>query len=154
MLKERLDRDLKEAMRARDQARLRTIRSLRAALTEKEIDQRQGGEATLSEEQELAVAQKQAKQRRDAIEQYEQAGRDDLAAKEQEELDIIESYLPEQLSEAEIREELEGIIAETGAQSPQDMGRVMGAAMQRLRGRADGRQVQELARELLAAKAS
>ncbi|RMF59367.1 MAG: GatB/YqeY domain-containing protein, partial [Bacteroidetes bacterium] len=87
-LKERLTQDLKDAMRNRDAVRLRTIRSLRAALLEKEIEERSGGEATLTEEQELAVLQKQAKQRRDAIEQYEQAGREDLAEKEREELAV------------------------------------------------------------------
>ncbi|GIV59816.1 GatB/YqeY domain-containing protein [Rhodocaloribacter litoris] len=153
-LKERLSEDLKEAMRTKDAVRLRTIRSLRAALLEKEIEERTGGEATLTEEQELAVLQKQAKQRRDAIEQYEQAGREDLAAKEREELAVIETYLPEQLGEAEIRTVLQQVIAETGATSVRDLGRVMGTAMARLRGRADGRQVQALARALLSEPAS
>lgn len=148
-LKERLTQDLKDAMRNRDAVRLRTIRSLRAALLEKEIEERSGGEATLTEEQELAVLQKQAKQRRDAIEQYEQAGREDLAEKEREELAVITSYLPRPLSEEEIREVLLEIIRETGASSPRDMGKVMGPAMSRLRGRADGRTVQALARTLL-----
>ncbi len=148
-LKERLTQDLKDAMRNRDAVRLRTIRSLRAALLEKEIEERTGGEATLTEEQELAVLQKQAKQRRDAIEQYEQAGREDLAEKEREELAVITSYLPRPLSEEEIREVLLEIIRETGASSPRDMGKVMGPAMSRLRGRADGRTVQALARTLL-----
>lgn len=150
MLKERLNEDLKAAMRARDEVRLRTIRSLRAALTEREIELRPGGTNELTEEQELAVVQKQAKQRRDAIEQYEAAGRDDLARREHEELAIIESYLPRQLGDDEIRTIVRDVIAETGASSARDMGKVMGAVMGRLRGRADGRRVQEITRALLA----
>lgn len=149
MLKDKLSSDLKEAMRARDEVRLRTIRSLRAALMEKEIELRQGGEATLSEDQEIGVVQKQAKQRRDSIEQYEQADRADLKQKEEEELAVIEDYLPRQLDEDEVRKVLHEVIAATGAVSPRDMGKVMGAAMERVRGLADGRRVQQIATELL-----
>ncbi|MEX0822647.1 MAG: GatB/YqeY domain-containing protein [Rhodothermales bacterium] len=149
MLKEQLADDLKSAMRAKDAVRLRTIRALRAALMEKEIEQRQGGSATLTEDQELAVLQKQAKQRRDAIEQYEDAGRDDLKEKEEEELVIIEEYLPRQLTEDEVRGVVREVIETTGAESKADMGKVMGAAMGRLRGRADGSMVQRVAVELL-----
>ncbi len=148
-LAEQLTTDLKDAMRAKDPVRLRTIRSLRAALKEKEIEMRQGGVATLTEEDSLAVVQKQAKQRRDAIAQYEAAGREDLAQKEREELAVIESYLPKQLSDDEIRTVVDGIIAATGAASMSDMGKVMGPAMQQLRGRADGRRVQEIVRARL-----
>lgn len=149
MIKDKLNDELKAAMRAKDAVRLRTIRALRAALLEKEIEERSGGEATLTEEQEMAVIQKQAKQRRDAIAQYEEAGREDLAAKEREELEIIETYLPEQLDDDAIRTVLHEVIAATGAASMQDMGRVMGAAMQRLKGRANGRRINEIARSLL-----
>ena len=152
MLKEKLQSDLKEAMRAKDPVRLRTIRSLRAALLDREIAEREGGEAELSDEQQLAVIQKQAKQRRDAIVQYEEAGRDDLAATEREELAIIAEYLPEQASDEEIRKVLHEIIAAVGAATMQDMGRVMGAAMQRLKGRADGRRINSIVRELLSGK--
>jgi uncharacterized protein YqeY len=148
-MKEQLSEDLKAAMRARDAVRLRTIRSLRAALLEKEIEEREGGEAELTEQQELAVLHKQAKQRRDAMEQYEAAGREDLAEKEREELAIIKTYLPEQLDDDGIRSVVNEIIEETGASSMKDMGRVMGPAMQRLRGRADGRRVNEIVRERL-----
>lgn len=150
MIRDRLAEELKAAMRERNDVRLRTIRALRAALTEREIEKRQGGEAVLTEEDELAVLQKQAKQRRDAIEQFEAAGREDLAEREREELAVIESYLPRQLSDAEIEAEVEAVIAETGATSARDMGKVMGAAMARLRGRADGRRVQEIVRARLA----
>ncbi|WP_457653789.1 GatB/YqeY domain-containing protein [Rhodocaloribacter sp.] len=152
-LKERLAEELKAAMRAKDAVRLRTIRSLRAALMEREIAERHGGEAVLTEEQELAVVQKQAKQRRDAIEQYEQAGREDLAAKEREELEVLKDYLPRQLDESEVRTVVERIIAETGASSPREMGKVMGLAMKELRGKADGRMVQAVARALLSGEA-
>lgn len=149
MLKDKLAEDLKSAMRAKDEVRLRTIRSLRAALMEKEIELRKGGEASLSEEQELAVLQKQAKQRRDAIEQYEEAGRQDLSEKERDELDVIEEYLPRQLSDKEIRQVIQDVISSTGAESRADMGKVMGASMARLRGRAEGRKVQQIAQDLL-----
>ncbi|WP_054684919.1 GatB/YqeY domain-containing protein [Rhodothermus marinus] len=148
-LKEKLTEDLKAAMRARDEARLRTIRALRAALMEREIAERKGGEATLTPEQELEVLQKEAKRRREAIEQFRAAGREDLVQKEEEELKIIEEYLPRQLSDDEIRAVLEEIIEAVGAQSMRDMGRVMKEAMARMRGQADGRRVSELARELL-----
>ena len=149
MLKEKLQRDLKDAMRAKDKVRMMTVRSLKSAILEKEIEEREGGEATLTEEQELAVLQKQAKQRRDAAEQYDEAGRDDLAEREREELAIISEYLPAQLSDDEIRSALHEIIAGMGNPSPQLMGQVMGEAMRQLRGKADGRRVQAIARELL-----
>lgn len=149
MLKEKLERDLKDAMRAKDKVRMMTVRLLKSAILEKEIEEREGGEATLTEEQELAVLQKQAKQRRDAAEQYDEAGRDDLAEREREELAIISEYLPAQLSDDEIRSALHEIIAGMGNPSPQLMGQVMGEAMRQLRGKADGRRVQAIARELL-----
>ncbi|MDQ7040619.1 MAG: GatB/YqeY domain-containing protein [Rhodothermus sp.] len=153
-LKERLTEDLKAAMRARDAVRLRTIRALRAALMEREIAERKGGKATLTPEQELEVLQKEAKRRREAIEQFRAAGRDDLVQKETEELKVIEAYLPRQLSDEEIRNVLEEIIVSVGARSVRDMGRVMKEAMARMRGQADGRRVSELARELLTQRES
>lgn len=152
MLKERLSGDLKEAMRARDEVRLRTIRSLRAAMLEKEIELRGSGAGELTEEQEVGVIQKQAKQRRDSIEQYEKADRPDLKQKEEEELAIIEEYLPKQLGDDEVRKVLHEVIAATGAASPRDIGKVMGAAMERVRGLADGRRVQQIATELLSSR--
>jgi uncharacterized protein YqeY len=149
MLKEQLAADLKEAMRAKDAVRLRTIRSLRAALQEREIAERQGGEAQLTEAQELEVLQKQAKQRRDAMEQYQGAGRDDLVQKEQEELEIIGTYLPRQLSDEEIRSLVQDVAEAAGATSLRDLGKVMGPAMQQLKGRADGRRVQAIVRSVL-----
>lgn len=149
MFTDKLAEDLKSAMRSKDALRLRTIRALRAALMDKEIELRKGGTATLTDEQELAVVQKEAKQRRDAMEHYEEAGREDLRKKEEEELEIIQEYLPRQLSEDEIRAVVREVIEESGAVSMADMGKVMGASMQRLRGRAEGRLVQQVAVELL-----
>ena len=148
-LNDQLAEDLKRAMKAKDTVRLRTLRLLRSAFKEKEIAERHGGEAHLADDVYLAVLQKQAKQRRDAIEQFEKAGRDDLVATEREELDIIEAYLPKQLGDDEIRKVVEEVVAATGASSMRDMGKVMGAVMQQLKGRADGRRINAVARELL-----
>jgi hypothetical protein len=115
----------------------------------KEIDEREGGEGSLTDQQELAVLQKEAKQRRESLEQFESAGREDLAQKEREELAVIEEYLPSQLSEDELRQEIQSIIDDVGATSMADMGAVMGRAMGKLRGRADGNRVREVVEELL-----
>ena len=147
---DRITNDLKAAMKARDKVRLRTLRSLRSALKNKEIEKRQDGEeATLSEQEQLAVVRKQAKQRNDSIEQYADAGRDDLVQKEQEELDVLEEYLPAAMSDDELRDVLQGIIDDVGASSMADMGPVMGRAMGELRGRVDGSRVQQMVRTLL-----
>lgn len=113
---------------------------------EREIELRSGGTATLTDEQEMAVVQKQAKQRRDAAEQYRNAGRDDLLRKEEEELKVIEEYLPQQMSDDDLESVLREVIQAVGADSMQDMGKVMGAAMARLQGKADGKRVQAAVR--------
>jgi uncharacterized protein YqeY len=137
-------------MRNKDKVRLRTLRSLRAALKNKEIDQRQdGAETVLSEQDQLAVLRKQVNQRKDSIEQYEEAERDDLVEKEQEELDVLDEYMPAQLSDEELEEKLQSIIDEVGAESMADMGSVMGRAMSELRGKADGGRVQSVVKQLL-----
>jgi len=147
---ERVKNDLTEAMKAQDDVRRRTLRSLRAALANKEIERREeGGDSTLDEQQELAVVQKQVKQRRDSIEQYEEAGRDDLVEKEREEMEVLEEYLPDRLSDDELTERIETIIEDVGASSMADMGAVMGRAMGELRGRVDGNRVRELVQEAL-----
>jgi uncharacterized protein YqeY len=148
-LKERLTSDMKDAMRSKEPARLRTIRSLRAAVQSAEIDARGGDE--LDEAAIEAIVAKQAKQRRDAIDQYRSADREDLVAIEQEELDIIETYLPQQLSDDELAAEVDAIVAETGATGMADMGRVMGQAMGRLKGRAEGGRVQQAVKARLSA---
>lgn len=146
-LRDRLSADLKDAMRARDAVRLRTIRSLRSAIQSADIDAR--GSEGLDEEAVLAVVAKQAKQRRDAIAQYQEAGRDDLVQTEQEELDLIETYLPAQMSDDELAAAVDAIVAETGASGMGDMGRVMGQAMGRLKGKAEGARVQQAVRQRL-----
>lgn len=147
---DRLNDDLKEAMRNRDKVRLRTLRSLRSALKNKEIDQRESGvETVLSEQDQLSVLRKQVNQRKDSIEQYEEAGRDDLVQQEQEELDVLNEYMPAQMSDEELEETLRDIIEEVGAESMADMGAVMGPAMGKLKGRVDGSRVQEMVQSLL-----
>jgi uncharacterized protein YqeY len=149
-LLDRINDDLKDAMRAKDKVRLRTLRSVRAALKNKEIDKRQEGkEAVLDEQEQLAVIRKQVKQRKDSIEQYRDAGRDDLVDKEQEEIDVLDDYLPQPLSDDELRDHLQSIIDDVGAESMADMGPVMGRAMSDLRGKVDGSRVQQMVRELL-----
>jgi uncharacterized protein YqeY len=147
---EQVKNDLTEAMRAQDDVRRRALRSLRAALANKEIEQREEGtDSTLSEQQELSVVQKQVKQRRDSIEQYEEAGREDLVEKEREEMEVLEEYLPDRLTDEELSERITAIIDEVGATSMADMGAVMGRAMDELRGRVDGNRVREMVQAAL-----
>ena len=141
--------DLKVAMKAKDKDRLRVLRSLKAALLEKEISERKGGQAKLSEEQIVQVLTKAAKQRKESIEQFEEAGRDDLADAEKKELEVINSYLPEMLSEDEIRDIAREKIEEMGAKNMSDMGQVMGAMMQALKGKAEGSLVSKVVKEEL-----
>jgi len=137
-LRDRLNDEMKGAMRAGDRVRLGAIRMLSAALLEKE---KEGKGTAVTEADETAIVQKQAKQRRDSISQFREAGRDDLADKEAAELAIIEEYLPAQVSDEEIDAVVQRIVAETGAEGPQAMGRVMGPAMGALKGQADGNRV-------------
>ncbi len=147
-LKEQIDDAIKLAMKARDKVRLETVRSIKKLLLEKEVEARGNG-TVLSEAEELAVVVMLAKQRRDSVAQYRSAGREDLAEVEALELSILEEYLPTQLSEAEVRGAIGGMIAELGAIGPKDMGRVMGVAMGRLKGKVDGAVVQAIVKELL-----
>ena len=132
-LKERILQDVKDAMRAREKSRLATIRLITAALKQREVDER----IELDDAQVLAVLDKMVKQRRESISQFEKAGRDDLIAQEAGELEIIQSYLPEQLTEAEITAMIDAAMAATGAASIKDMGKVMGQLKPKLQGRAD-----------------
>lgn len=145
-LQERLAHDLKDAMRAKDKVRLLAIRAIRTAITEKE---KEGTDGPLSDDALLAIIQKQAKQRRDAMQQYDEAGRDDLAQRERDELAVIADYLPAQLSDDDIRRAVHEIVTRTGATSMKDMGRVMGEAMQALRNQADGNRVRQIVQDLL-----
>ncbi|WP_041392782.1 GatB/YqeY domain-containing protein [Pleurocapsa sp. PCC 7327] len=143
-LKDRLGEDIKSAMKAKDKIRLETVRSIKKALLEKEVAVRPSGQDSLTEEQEIELLAQQAKQRRDSIEQYRQAGRNDLADKEAQELAIIETYLPKQLSDEELSAILDEIVASVGATSPKDIGKVMGVAMKQLKGKAEGKKIQEI----------
>lgn len=146
-LEQKINQDYMEAMRAGDELRKETLRFLRAALKSAQIDKR----APLTEEEIWEVIKRQAKQRRESIEQFRKGNRDDLAAKEEAELAIIESYLPAQLSREEIEALARQVIAEVGAASPRDLGKVMGKLMPQVKGRADGRLVNEVVRALLGA---
>ena len=132
-LKSRITEDMKAAMRAGDKARLGTIRMVLAAIKQVEVDTREA----LDDAGVLAVLDKMVKQRRESIEQFRKAGRDDLADAEQDELEVIGTYLPEPLSEEEIGQLIDSAIAETGAASVRDMGKVMGLLKPQIQGRAD-----------------
>ena len=132
-LKERITEDMKAAMRAKDAARLSAIRMLLAAIKQKEIDER----IELDDAQTVAIVDKLQKQRKDSIEQFEKAGRQDLVDKEKLELEVLSVYLPQQASAEEVAAEIEAAIAAVGASGPQDMGKVMGVLKPRLAGRAD-----------------
>lgn len=145
-LEQRINQDLKAAMKAKDQAALRGIRAIKSAILLAKTD---GSGKALDEAAEIKMLQKLVKQRRESLEIYEKQGREDLAATEREEIEVIERYLPEQLSEEELREKLKAIVEQTGAESMKDMGRVMGAANQQFGGRADGRTISTIVKELL-----
>lgn len=144
--KDQLRSDLEEAMREGDQDKRNTLRLLLAAVKQTEVDEQK----TLDDAAVLVVLNKQAKQRRESIADYEKAGRSDLAEQEEMELNIIETYLPQQMSKEQIEEIATKVIANVGAQGPKDMGKVMGQLMPQLKGKADGRLVNEVVQELLA----
>ena len=140
--------EMKEAMKAKNEAQLRGLRAIKAEIIKAKTEPGAGGE--ISAEKEVSMLQKMIKQRRDALEIYKQQNREDLALKEQEEIDVIEHFLPAQLSEEELRKEVHQIIAETGASSPADMGKVMGVATKKLAGRADGKTISAVVKQFLA----
>ena len=144
-LKDRILEDTRDAMRARDKARLGVLRLITAAIKQKEVDER----TELDDAAVLAVLEKMVKQRRDSIAQYEKAGRDDLREVEEFELGIIQTYLPAPLSAEEIDALVDAAIAETGAASMKDMGRLMGILKPRLAGRADMGQVSQAIKQRL-----
>ena len=149
-LKEQIGEDIKTAMKAKDKLRLQTVRSIKKAILEKEVELRPKGQEELTPEQEIELLAQQAKQRRDSIEQYQNAGREDLVEKETQELAIIETYLPEQVSDEELEAIIDEIIADSGAASIKDLGKVMGPAMKQLKGKADGKKIQALVKSKLA----
>lgn len=146
-LREQINEDVKTAMRAKDTARLGTIRLITAALKQKEVDER----IELTDAHVLAVIEKMIKQRKDSISQFEAGGRQDLADIEKAELVILNVYMPAGLSDDEIREEVKAAVAATGAAGPQDMGKVMGVLKPKLAGRADMTVVSGLVKAALSA---
>jgi len=145
-LKEQLKNDMKAAMRAKEIVKRDTIRAINTMIKQIEVDERK----ELSDGDIIALMQKAIKQRNEAIEQYQSAGRDDLVAKEQGEIDVINLYMPKQLSDEELEEALKAIIAEVGASSMKDMGKVMGAAKSKIGAGADGKRINETVKKILA----
>ena len=145
-LKARIQEDVKQAMRARAREQLAALRLVTAAIKQKEVDER----IELNDEQVLAVLDKMVKQRRESLEQYQQAGRDDLAAREQFELDLIQTYLPEPLSAEQLADLISSTIVEVGASSIRDMGAVMNALRGQVQGRADMKAVSQAVKTQLA----
>jgi uncharacterized protein len=147
-LEQKVMGDLKTAMLAKDEGALRGLRAIKAAIIIAKTSEGAGGE--LKEEDETKLLQKLVKQRKDSLAIYQEQKRPDLAKKEEEEIAIIEKFLPKQLDETALRTILARIIAETGASSPADMGKVMGIATKELAGQADGKTIGAVAKELLA----
>lgn len=147
-LEQLITADIKTAMLAKDEIGLRSLRAIKAAILLAKTSEGAGGE--LKEEDEIKLLQKLVKQRRDSLEIFQQQNRADLAKKEQEEIAVIEKFLPKQLSPEELKSLVAKIIAEVGATSPADMGKVMGAASKQLAGKADGKAISAAVKELLA----
>ena len=144
-LQEQISAALKDAMRARDEVKMATLRLVLTAIKKREKEVR----SLLEDQEVISVITTQIKQRRESIEQYRQAGREDLAQREESELQILQGYMPEQVSEEEISNTLDEIIAEVGAVSMKDMGKVMKAAMAKLAGKAEGGAINAMVKEKL-----
>ena len=145
-LEAKITNDLKDAMKNKDQAALRSVRAIKAAILLFKTD---GSGNELNEDSEIKILQKLVKQRQDSLDIYVKQGREDLAVTEREEIAIIQQYLPAQLSEAELKAALQAIILETGATSGKEMGKVIGLANQRLAGKAEGKAIASTVKELL-----
>ena len=145
-LEEKINTDLKAAMKAKDAVALRGIRAVKSAILLAKTD---GSGAELTEEIEIKMLQKLVKQRKDSLDIYVKQNREDLAVKEREEIATIEKYLPKQLDPAELELIIKGIIEQTGASSMKDMGKVMGMASKQLAGKADGKTISTLVKSLL-----
>lgn len=146
-LEQQIMAEMKEAMKSKNEAVLRGLRAIKAEIIKAKTEPGAGGE--IDEATEQKFLQKMMKQRKDSLEIFEKQGRADLAEKEKEEMEVIERFLPKQLSEAEIKEAVAKIIVEVGASSPADMGKVMGAASKQLAGKADGKTISAIVKELL-----
>lgn len=147
-LEQQIMTEMKEAMKAKDEGVLRGLRAIKAEIIKAKTEPGAAGE--IDEATEQKFLQKMMKQRRDSLEIFEKQGRADLAAKEKEEMTVIEKFLPKQLDANELKEVIKKIIAETGASSPADMGKVMGVASKQLAGKADGKTISTVVKELLA----
>jgi len=146
-LKQQIDTEIKNAMKAKNKEELQALRSIKSMILMAESEK--GAEENLSEDGEMKLLMKAAKQRKESAETYKENGRDELADAELLELKVIEKYLPKQMSEEELKEKLEGMIAKVGASGPQDMGKVMGVATKELAGKADGKMISQLVKQLL-----
>lgn len=146
-LEQKIMGELKTAMLAKDEKSIRSLRAIKAAIILAKTSEGAGGE--IKEADEIKLLQKLVKQRKDSLEIFQQQNRTDLAQKESEEIEVIERFLPQKISTAELKSLVQKIIAETGAVSPADIGKVMGAATKQLAGRADGKTISALAKELL-----
>jgi len=146
-LEQKIMAEMKDAMKAKNEGVLRALRSIKAEIIKAKTEPGAGGE--IDEATEQKFLQKMMKQRRDSLEIFEKQGREDLAIKEKEEMVVIEKFLPKQLDETELKEIVKKIIAETGASSPADMGKVMGVASKQLAGLADGKTISTMVKELL-----
>ncbi len=149
-LEEKVMADLKPAMLAKDEKALRSLRAIKAAIINLKTSEGFGG--TIKEDDEIKLLQKLVKQRKESLEIYEKQSRNDLAEKEKEEITIIEKFLPKQMSEEELKNVISKIITETGASSQADMGKVMGMANKQLGGKADGKTIAAIVKEILASK--
>jgi uncharacterized protein YqeY len=147
-LEQKIMDELKTAMKAKDEKAMRALRAIKSAILLAKTAEGATGE--LTEDAEIKLLQKLVKQRKDSLEIYQQQNRADLAQKEQEEIEVIEKFLPKQLSQEELKTILQKIIAEVGASSPADMGKVMGVATKQLAGQADGKAISAVVKELLA----
>lgn len=146
-LEQKIMPELKSAMLAKDEKKVRSLRAIKAAIIIAKTAE--GGRGELSDDEEIKILQKLVKQRRDSFEIFTQQNRSDLAVKEKEEIEVIEQFLPKQLSPEELKEEIKKIIAESGALSPTEMGKVMGLANKKLAGKADGKTISATVKELL-----
>jgi uncharacterized protein YqeY len=146
-LEENVMTQMKDAMKAKDEAALRALRAIKAEIIKAKTEPGAGGQLTV--ETETKMLQKMVKQRKEALEIYQQQNRSDLAQKEQEEITLIEKFLPKQMSEEELKNVLGKIITEVGASSPADMGKVMGVATKQLAGKADGKTISSAVKDLL-----
>ena len=146
-LEQQIMAEMKDAMKSKNEAVLRSLRAIKAEIIKAKTEPGAGGE--IDETTELKFLQKMMKQRRDSLEIFEKQGREDLASKEREEMAVIEKFLPKQMTEAEIKEAVAKIITDTGTTSAADMGKVMGIASKQLAGKADGKTISNIVKELL-----